>query len=161
MDDVAASPGQLQRPGLAAVGHLPAGNGSACLSARSQGAHSTLGLCDWRVRCAALHRLRRRRFRSTTTTARNASGNFYDHSDWCQFQCKRTAGKYARHVDRQVMAGRLLHFENDHGLIVKDFSTGGELVCCLKDCVHNFPGGAAGVFSDDVLHAAASKRFIF
>ena len=65
-----ASPGQLQRPCLAAVGHLPAGNGSACVSRQSQEAHSTLGLCHWRVRCAALHRLRRRRFYSATTATR-------------------------------------------------------------------------------------------
>src|SRR5436305_1557660 len=100
-----ASPGQLQRPCLAA-GHLPAGNGSACLSAQSQEAHSTLGVCDWRVRCSALHRLRRRFYSATatTTTAGNAARNFHDHSDCYQLQFKRTAGKYARHVDRQVMA---------------------------------------------------------
>ena len=55
----------------------------------------------------------------------------------------------------------LFHFENDHGLIVKNFRSGGELVCCPENSIHNLSRGAARVFSDDVLHAAASKRFIF
>src|ERR1051326_4031185 len=55
----------------------------------------------------------------------------------------------------------LFHFEHHHGLIVKDFSPGGECVCCLKDCVHNLPCGAAGILRDNVLHAAAAKRFVF
>ena len=62
-----------------------------------------MGLCGWRVRCAALHRLRRRF--CSATTGRNAGRNLHDHSDCYQLQFKRTAGKYARHVDRQVMAG--------------------------------------------------------
>ena len=77
-------------------------------SRKSQKANSTLGLCDWRVRCAALHRLRRRRFCSATTAAGNTARNLYAHSDFHQFQCKRTAGKHARHVDRQVMADERL-----------------------------------------------------
>src|SRR2546430_12890200 len=72
-----------------------------------------MGLCDWRVRRAALHKLRRRfcsvttrKFCSaTTTTAGNAGRNLHDHSDCYQLQFKRTAGKYAGHVDRQVMSG--------------------------------------------------------
>jgi hypothetical protein len=92
------------RPCLAA-GDLSAGNSSACLSGKSQEANSTLGLCDWRIRCAALHRLRRRRFCSATTTAGNASRNLHAHGDCYRLQFKRAASKYARHVDRQVMAG--------------------------------------------------------
>jgi len=65
-----------------------------------------VGLCGWHVRCAAFHRLRRRFCSAaTTTTARNAARNLHDHNDCYQLQFKRTAGKYARHVDRQVMAG--------------------------------------------------------
>src|SRR6267142_2752197 len=56
--------------------------------------------------------------------------------------------------------GSLLYFKNDHGLIVEDFCTGSELVCCFKDCVHNLPCGAAGVLGNYVLHAATAKRFI-
>jgi hypothetical protein len=65
-----------------------------------------VGLCGWRVRCAALHRLRRKFYSAATTTAaRNASRNLHDHSDCYQLQFKRATGKYARHVDRQLMAG--------------------------------------------------------
>src|SRR5580765_1501792 len=109
--DAMASPSRLQRPCLAAVGHLLVGNGSACCSGQIQEAHSTVGLCGWHVRCAAFHRLRRRfcsaatTAAATTTTARNAVRNLHDHNDCYQFQFKRTAGKYAHHVDRQVMAG--------------------------------------------------------
>ncbi len=55
----------------------------------------------------------------------------------------------------------LLYFEHDHGLIVKDFCSGGELICCLKDGIHNFSRGSAGILCDHVLNAAAAKRFIF
>jgi hypothetical protein len=105
--DAAVSPGQLQRPCFGAVGHLPAGNGSACSSGQNQEAHSTLALCDYRVPCAPLHRLRRRfcaaAFTTAPNAARNAARNLHDHSDCYQLQFKRTAGKYAHHVDRQVM----------------------------------------------------------
>ena len=63
-----------------------------------------LGLCDWRVRCTALHGLQRK-FWSPATAARNAARHLHDHNDCYQLQFKRTAGKYARNVDRQVMAG--------------------------------------------------------
>ncbi len=55
----------------------------------------------------------------------------------------------------------LLYLKNDHGLIVKNFCSGGELISCFKDCVHDFSCGAAGILGDYVLHAAAAKRFIF
>ena len=66
-----------------------------------------MGLYGWRVRCAVFHRLRRRFCSAATTTAaaRNAAWNLHDHNDCYQLQFKRTAGKYARNVDCQVMAG--------------------------------------------------------
>ena len=57
--------------------------------------------------------------------------------------------------------GDLLYLKNDHGLIVKDLCTGGKLISCFKNCVHDFSRGAASVLGDDVLNAAAAKRFIF
>jgi hypothetical protein len=55
----------------------------------------------------------------------------------------------------------LLYFENDRGLIVKDFCACGKFVCRLENSIHNFTRGAAGILCDDVLHAAAAKMFIF
>jgi hypothetical protein len=124
--DAAASPGQLHRPCLAAVGHLPAGYGSACLSGQNKEAHSTLGLCDWRVRCAALRRLRWRLSSSATTTARNAGWNLHDDSDRYQLEFKRTTGKYDRHVDRQVMAAG----SEEPWHMARDWDQGELYVCC-------------------------------
>ena len=89
------------------MGRLPAGNGSACLSEQRQKVRSTLGICDGRIRYTALRQLRLWRFYSNTATnatAGNPGWNLHTHSDCYQLQFKRTAGKYARDVGRQVMA---------------------------------------------------------
>src|SRR6476646_3287530 len=63
--------------------------------------------------------------------------------------------------DTDSAEGRLFHLEHDRSLIVKDLCTGGKLVCCSENSVHNLSRGAACIFGDDVFNAAAAKRFIF